>query len=137
MGKVVRDHDTIAVEDFRPKFLAKSTMARKAADAAISATKAELINMARKHDRDLRLVRPAHAAVDCAHCGASQARAATVGTHLHLHRVRNLIPQDQLRPRDAQSGLVSTRLVLIVKDLTPRRGGRQRELRIPLAWGRS
>jgi hypothetical protein len=34
---VVRDHDRIAVEDFRPKFLAKSTMARKAADAAIGA----------------------------------------------------------------------------------------------------
>ncbi|HEY7276239.1 MAG TPA: transposase, partial [Trebonia sp.] len=34
---VVRDHDEIAVEDFRPKFLAKSTMARKAADAAIAA----------------------------------------------------------------------------------------------------
>ncbi|MFI1159371.1 RNA-guided endonuclease InsQ/TnpB family protein, partial [Streptomyces sioyaensis] len=39
---VVRDHDAVAVEDFRPKFLAKSTMARKAADAAISATKRAL-----------------------------------------------------------------------------------------------
>ena len=38
--KVVRDHDALAVEDFRPKFLAKSTMARKAADAAIGAPKA-------------------------------------------------------------------------------------------------
>jgi putative transposase len=32
---VVRDHDVIAVEDFKPTFLAKSAMARKAADAAI------------------------------------------------------------------------------------------------------
>lgn len=31
--KVVRNHDAVAVEDFRPKFLAKTTMARKAADA--------------------------------------------------------------------------------------------------------
>ncbi|MED7829094.1 RNA-guided endonuclease InsQ/TnpB family protein, partial [Streptomyces chiangmaiensis] len=31
---VMRGHDGVAVEDFRPKFLAKSTMARKAADAA-------------------------------------------------------------------------------------------------------
>src|SRR5690606_35301362 len=38
---VVRDHDVIAVEDFRPRFLVKSTMARKAADAAIAAAKAE------------------------------------------------------------------------------------------------
>ncbi|MEV0632252.1 transposase [Nonomuraea wenchangensis] len=60
----------MAVEDFKPKFLAKSTMARKAADAAISATKAELINMARKHGRDVRLVHPAHTTVDCARCGA-------------------------------------------------------------------
>lgn len=36
---VMRDHDAVAVEDFRPKFLAKTTMAGKAADAAIAATK--------------------------------------------------------------------------------------------------
>ncbi len=37
--KVARDFDAVAVEDFRPTFLAKSTMARKAADAAIGVTK--------------------------------------------------------------------------------------------------
>jgi putative transposase len=68
--KVVRDHDRIAVEDFRPKFLAKTTMARKAADAAISATKAALLEMGRKHGRDVRLVHPAHTTMDCAECGA-------------------------------------------------------------------
>ena len=68
--RVVRDHDALAVEDFRPKFLAKSTMARKAADAAIGATKRELIAMARKHGRDLRLVDPRHTTMDCAACGA-------------------------------------------------------------------
>lgn len=52
---VVEQHDKIAVEDFKPKFLAKSTMAKKAADAAISATKTELIWMAAKHGRQLRL----------------------------------------------------------------------------------
>ncbi|MFD4864839.1 RNA-guided endonuclease InsQ/TnpB family protein [Streptomyces sp. NPDC058412] len=67
---VVRDHDALAVEDFRPKFLAKSTMARKAADAAISATKRELIAMARKHGRVVHLVHPAHTTMDCAQCGA-------------------------------------------------------------------
>jgi putative transposase len=67
---VARDHDRLAVEDFRPTFLAKSTMARKAADAAIGATKTALIHMARKHGRELHLVNPAHTTMDCAQCGA-------------------------------------------------------------------
>jgi putative transposase len=67
---VVRDHDRIAVEDFRPRFLARSSMARKAADAAIAATKRALIEMGRKHGRDVRLVHPAYTTMDCAHCGA-------------------------------------------------------------------
>jgi putative transposase len=68
--RVAADFDRLAVEDFRPKFLAKSTMARKAADAAISATKTELIGMARKHGRELHLVHPAYTTMDCAQCGA-------------------------------------------------------------------
>ncbi|MFJ5706177.1 RNA-guided endonuclease InsQ/TnpB family protein [Streptomyces sp. NPDC093105] len=68
--KVVRDHDVIAVEDFRPRFLAKTTMARKAADATIGAIKNALIEMGRKHGRDVRLVNPAHTTMDCARCGA-------------------------------------------------------------------
>jgi putative transposase len=66
---VVRDHDQIAVEDFKPKFLAKSTMARKAADAAIGATKRALVELGRKHGRAVHLVNPAHTTMDCAHCG--------------------------------------------------------------------
>ncbi|MFG2954655.1 RNA-guided endonuclease InsQ/TnpB family protein [Streptomyces sp. NPDC048291] len=68
--KVVRDHDAIAVENFRPKFLARTTMARKAADAAIGTTKQALIEMGRKHGRDVRLVHPAHTTMDCGRCGA-------------------------------------------------------------------
>ncbi|MBT2458483.1 RNA-guided endonuclease TnpB family protein [Streptomyces sp. ISL-86] len=67
---VVRDHDALAVEDFKPKFLAKSTMACKAADAAIGAVKTALVEMARKHGRTVHLVHPAHTTMDCAHCGA-------------------------------------------------------------------
>ncbi|MEV0302114.1 transposase [Streptomyces prasinus] len=67
--RVVADHDAIAVEDFKPKFLAKSTMARKAADAAIGATKAALNEMARKHGRIVYLVDPKHTTMDCAACG--------------------------------------------------------------------
>ncbi|MEU7435338.1 transposase [Streptomyces sioyaensis] len=68
--RVVRDHDALAVEDFKPKFLAKSTMAKKAADAAIGATKRALVEMGRKHGRAVHLVNPAHTTMDCAHCGA-------------------------------------------------------------------
>ncbi|MGW0833919.1 RNA-guided endonuclease InsQ/TnpB family protein [Streptomyces prunicolor] len=68
--KVVRDFDQLAVEDLKPKFLAKSTMARKAADAAIGATKTALTEMARKHGRIVHLVHPAYTTMDCAQCGA-------------------------------------------------------------------
>ena len=77
--KVVRDHDAVAVEDFRPKFLAKTTMARKAADAAIGATKAALIEMGRKHGRDIRLVHPSYTTMECAQCGARAKHALPLG----------------------------------------------------------
>jgi putative transposase len=67
---VVRDHDAIAAEDFRPRFLAKSTMARKAADAAIGAAKKSLLEMAAKHGRAVHLVNPAYTTMDCSACGA-------------------------------------------------------------------
>ncbi|MEN3612660.1 transposase, partial [Plantactinospora sp. ZYX-F-223] len=42
--KIVDNHATIAVEDFKPTFLARSRMAGKAADAAIGAAKRELVD---------------------------------------------------------------------------------------------
>jgi putative transposase len=77
--KIVRDHRRIAVEDFRPKFLTRSTMAKKAADGAIGAVKTELIWQARKAGRDLRLVHPAHTTMDCAVCGARAKRRLPLG----------------------------------------------------------
>ncbi|GAT02525.1 transposase [Mycolicibacterium fortuitum subsp. acetamidolyticum] len=68
--KVATDFDEIAVEDFRPKFLARSTMARKAADGAIAATKRALVEQAGKHGRRLVLVDPKHTTTDCCMCGA-------------------------------------------------------------------
>jgi putative transposase len=67
---VARDHDAIAAEDFRPRFLAKSTMARKAADAAIGTAKKSLLEMAAKHGRAVHLVNPAYTTMDCSACGA-------------------------------------------------------------------
>ncbi|WP_343243153.1 transposase [Streptomyces sp. SID12501] len=80
---VVTDHDALAVEDFKPKFLSKTTMARKAADAAIGATKQALIEMGHKHGRTVHLVHPAHTTMDCAHCGARAKHALPLGMRIY------------------------------------------------------
>ncbi|MFE7720307.1 RNA-guided endonuclease InsQ/TnpB family protein [Nocardia rhizosphaerihabitans] len=66
--RVVADHRTIAVEDFKPKFLARSTMARKVADAAIGIAKRELIELATRAGRKVVLVPPAYTTMTCASC---------------------------------------------------------------------
>ncbi|MET7516905.1 transposase [Streptomyces sp. NPDC005480] len=94
--RMVRDHDAIAVEDFRPKFLAKSTMARKAADAAIGATKRALTEMARKHGRIVHLVHPAHTTMDCAHCGARAKHALPLSERTYTCTAcRTVSPRDK------------------------------------------
>jgi transposase len=108
--KVVRDHDAIAVEDFRPKFLAKTTMARKAADAAIAATKTALVEMGRKHSRDIRLIHPAHTTMDCAHCGARAKHALPLG-----ERTYTCTACEAVSPRDKNSA----RVMLVRAGLTP------------------
>jgi putative transposase len=68
-AKQVTDHHTlIAVEDFKPKFLAKTPMARKAADAAIGACKRELIDRGTRAGRKVVLVPPAYTTMTCAEC---------------------------------------------------------------------
>jgi putative transposase len=108
--KVVRDHDVIAVEDFRPRFLAKSTMARKAADAAIAAAKADLIAMARKHGRTLHLVNAAHTTMDCAQCGARAKHALPLS-----ERTYTCTACGAVSPRDKNSA----RVMLIRAGLNP------------------
>lgn len=94
--RVVRDNDTVAVEDFRPKFLAHSTMARKAADASIAATKTALIEMGRKHGRDIRLVNPAHTTMDCASCGARTKHALPLSERTYTcTRCGAVFPRDK------------------------------------------
>lgn len=115
--QVVTDHDVIAVEDFRPKLLAKTTMARKAADAAISVTKHELINMARKHGRNLRLVHPAHTTMDCAACGARAKHALPLS-----ERTYTCTECGAVSPRDKNSA----RVMLIRAGLNPAGADRRR-----------
>ncbi|GAA0931168.1 MULTISPECIES: RNA-guided endonuclease InsQ/TnpB family protein [Streptomyces violaceusniger group] len=108
--KVVRDHDAIAVEDFQPKFLARTTMARKAADAAISATKTTLIEMGRKHGRDVRLVHPAHTTMDCASCGARTKHALPLSERTYTCTACGV-----MSPRDKNSA----RVMLVRAGLIP------------------
>ncbi|MFI7100069.1 RNA-guided endonuclease InsQ/TnpB family protein [Streptomyces sp. NPDC050161] len=108
--RVVRDHDALAVEDFRPKFLAKTTMARKAADAAIGATKQALIHMARKHGRELHLVHPAHTTMDCAQCGARTKHALPLS-----ERTYTCTACGAVSPRDKNSA----RVMLVRAGLNP------------------
>jgi putative transposase len=76
--QVVDNHRLIAVEDFKPKFLAKTTMARKAADAAIGAAKRELIDRGMRAGRKVVLVPPAYTTMTCSEC------ASRTKTHLGL-----------------------------------------------------
>ena len=108
--RVVTDHDAIAVEDFRPKFLAKTTMARKAADAAIGATKTALIEMGRKHGRDVRLVHPAHTTMDCASCGARTKHALPLSERTYTCTECGVVS-----PRDKNSA----RVMLVRAGLNP------------------
>ncbi len=98
---VVRDFGHIVVEDFRPRFLARTTMARKAADAAISATKTALIEMARKHGRTVHLIHPAHTTMDCAQCGARAKHALPLS-----ERTYTCTACGAVSPRDKNSARV-------------------------------
>ncbi|MGO4459351.1 RNA-guided endonuclease InsQ/TnpB family protein, partial [Streptomyces sp. M-16] len=99
--RVVRDFGHLAAEDFRPRFLAKSTMARKAADAAIGATKTALVEMARKHGKTVHLVHPAHTTMDCAQCGARAKHALPLS-----ERTYTCTACGAVSPRDKNSARV-------------------------------
>ncbi|MFF4951708.1 RNA-guided endonuclease InsQ/TnpB family protein [Streptomyces chattanoogensis] len=107
---VVRDHDTLAVEDFRPKFLARTTMARKAADAGVGAAKTALLEMARKHGRIVHLVHPAHTTMDCAQCGARTKHALPLSERTYACTACGAIS-----PRDKNSA----RVMLVRAGLNP------------------
>jgi putative transposase len=65
---VVENHQLIAVEDFRPKFLARSKMARKAADIGLGGLKKELIDRATRAGRQVVIVKPAYTTMTCHRC---------------------------------------------------------------------
>lgn len=98
---VCRDFGRIAVEDFKPRFLAKSTMAGKAADAAIAATKTALIDMGRKHHRQVVLVDPKHTTMDCSNCDARTTHRLPLSERTYTCAACGLV-----KPRDKNSAAV-------------------------------
>ncbi len=66
--RIVRDHHVIAIEAFRPAFLAQSRMARKAADGAVATLKRVLIEAAERGGRHVMLVDPKYTTMDCSNC---------------------------------------------------------------------
>ncbi len=80
---VVGAHRVIAVEDFRPRFLAKSSMARKAADAAVAAVKRELVERGRRAGRKVVVVvRPAYTSMTCSGCFARARQRLGLGERI-------------------------------------------------------
>jgi len=120
---VVRDFDQLAVEDFKPKFLAKSTMARKAADAAIGATKTALTEMARKHGRIVHLVHPAHTTMDCSQCQARTKHALPLSERTYACTACAAVS-----PRDKNSA----RVMLVRAGLNPASADGRSPLGAPL-----
>lgn len=68
--KVCRNSDAIASEDFKPKFLFRTLMARKAQEAAIGQLIDTLERQAVKRGRRFVKVNPAYTTQDCSNCGA-------------------------------------------------------------------
>lgn len=99
--KTAVENPRIAVEDFRPRFLSKTTMAKKAADAAISATKTALIWQATKSGTDVRLVHPANTTTDCANCDARTKHRLPLGQRTYTCQECGVS-----RPRDKNSAAV-------------------------------
>lgn len=68
--KVCREADTLCIEDFKPKFLASTTMARKASEARVGTVKSTLLAVAAKTGRTTVLIHPAYTTQDCSSCGS-------------------------------------------------------------------
>jgi putative transposase len=69
-NRVADNHQLIAVEDLRLKFLAASRMARKAADIALGATRRERVERAVRAGRQVVNVAPAYTTMTCSSCFA-------------------------------------------------------------------
>ncbi len=99
--RVVAAHSKIAVEDFRPRFLAKTSMARKSSDAGIALLKGILIWHASVAGVDLQLVDPRYTTTDCANCDARTKHHLPLGQRTYTCESCGVS-----RPRDKNSAAV-------------------------------
>ena len=76
--QIAKNHAQIAVEDFKPKFMFKSTLARKAADAACGVLLRELEIQAHKYNCELVKVNPAYTTQECHICHARTKQQMTL-----------------------------------------------------------
>ena len=65
---VVANNQLIAIEDFKPKFLSKSTMAKKASDIALGQLKTILVEKSTRAGRQVFLINPKHTTMTCSQC---------------------------------------------------------------------
>lgn len=93
---VVDNHAVIAVEDFKPAFLARSSMARKAADAAIGAAKRELVERGTRAGRKVAHVRT----FVCASCGLRLCRDVNAARNILAAVERDRAGADGVRHVD-------------------------------------
>jgi putative transposase len=77
--RVTESHGPIAAGDFQPQFPARSTMARKAADASIGPLKRTLLDDRTRAGRTVALVQPARTTTTCPQWGEKQARPGLAG----------------------------------------------------------
>jgi putative transposase len=77
--RIAASHDLIAIEDFKPKFLARSTRARKAADAAVGTLKRTLVEYGTRAGRKVVLVQPAYTTMTCSGCFARAKQSLGLG----------------------------------------------------------
>jgi putative transposase len=103
--KVVTAFGRIAVEDFKPRFLARSKMAKKATDGAVGMTKNILLTMAEQAGRTVALVAPHFTTQTCSECGA---RAKTRLTLSNRTFVCDTCGHTDCRDRNA-SGVILSR----------------------------
>lgn len=99
--RVAQENPRIAVEDFRPRFLSKTTMAAKSADAGIALLKSILIWQAIVAGADLRMVDPRNTTTDCANCDARTKHRLPLGQRTYTCESCGVS-----RPRDKNSAAI-------------------------------
>jgi putative transposase len=73
-ARSIAGHGMIAVEDFKPKFVSKSRLARKASDIAIGTLKRMVVEYGQRGGRKVVMVAPAYTTMTCSECYARTKR---------------------------------------------------------------